>query len=76
MSENSKVLKSKKFDISFKLDAISRVKNGEKQCDVYKDLQINEVTLRGWLRSEASIKETALQLDDSEGLARNRLQLA
>ena len=33
------MLKQKKFDISFKLDAISRVKNGEKQCDVCRQNQ-------------------------------------
>ena len=44
MSEK-KVLKQKKFDISFKLDTISRVKNGEKQCDVCRDLGINEAML-------------------------------
>ena len=75
MSEK-KVLKRKKFDISFKLDAISRVKNGEKQCDVCRDLGINEATLPGWLRSESAIKGTTLQLDESEGLARKRLRLA
>ena len=75
MSEKQ-VLKRKKFDISFKLDTISRVKNGEKQCDVCRDLGINEATLRGWLRSESAIKETMLQLDESEGLARKRLRLA
>ena len=33
MSEK-KALKRKKFDISYKLDAVSRVKSGEKQLDV------------------------------------------
>lgn len=75
MSEK-KVHKRKKFDISFKLDAITRVKNGEKQCVVCKDLGINEATLRGWIRAEASLKQATLQLDESEGLARKRLRLA
>ena len=72
MSEK-KVHKRKKFDISFKLDAISRVKNGEKQCDMCKDLKINEATLCGWIRSEKSLKETMLQLDEKEGLSRKQL---
>ena len=71
-----KVHKRKKFNISFKLDANSRVKNGEKQCEVCKDLQINEATLRGWIRSETSLKETMLQLDEKEGLSRKGLRLA
>ena len=69
-------LKRKKFDISFKLSAVDRVKNGEKQCEVCRDLGINEATLRGWIRSEATVRETTLQLDESEGLSRKRLRLA
>ena len=58
MSEK-KALKRKKFDTSYKLDAVSRVKSGEKQLDVH-----------GWIPSEASIKNSTLHLDESEGLTR------
>ena len=54
---------------------MSRVKNGEKQCGVCRNLGINEGTLRGWIRSEGSIKESTLRLDESEGLARKRMRL-
>lgn len=52
------------------------MKNCAKQCDVCRDLDINEATLRGWLRSESNIKSATMQLDESEGLQRKRLRLA
>ena len=45
MSEKAKVTnRCKKFDLKFKLDAIERVKNGEKQCDICRDLNISVAT--------------------------------
>ena len=63
MSEK-KSLKRKKVDIKFKLDAVSRVKNGEKQCDVCRE---REHCVVGYV--QGFIKESTLQLDESEGRA-------
>jgi len=48
--------KKASYTVAEKLQAISRIRNGEMQCVVYRDLGIPESTLRGWIRDEDNLR--------------------
>jgi len=59
-----------------KLDCVLRVRNGESQAKVCRDIGIPESTLRGWLKDEDKLRDFVADLDKDEGLQRKRIRLA
>ena len=47
--------KRKSYSVKDKLEAVERVKRGESQAKVSRDVSISESTLRGWLKNEAKL---------------------
>lgn len=68
--------KRKQFSVEDKLSILKRIRNGEQQTKVARELDINESTVRGWLRSEEKLKSFAAELDGDEGLKRKRTKSA
>jgi len=54
--------KKSSYTVEDKLKAVSRVRNGERQCVVYRELGIPESTLRGWIRDEDKLRYVSLLL--------------
>ena len=50
-------LKRKVYSVEDKLSAISRVRGGESQAKVSRDLGVAESTLRGWLKDENKLRK-------------------
>ena len=48
--------KKSSYTVEEKLKAISRIRNGERQCVVFRELGIPESTLRGWIKDEANLR--------------------
>ena len=51
-----------------KLDLITRIRNGESQIKVSREMCVAESTLRGWLTDEAKLREFAHTVQDYEAL--------
>lgn len=62
----------KSYSVNEKLRAIERIKNGEKQAKVSRDIGVAESTLRGWLKDEMKLHGFLLSVDESVGLKRKR----
>ena len=62
--------KRKKFTIAEKLECIDRVRDGESQAKVSRDVDVPESTLRGWLSSEDKLRKFVNTIDSEEGLSR------
>jgi len=77
MSESKKLeQKRKAWTVSDKLAAVARVRAGESQAKVSRELVVAESTLRRWLKEEHKLKEFVDNLDESSGLARKQARLA
>ena len=70
------IAKRKAYSVTEKLDAVSRVKNGESQAKVSRDLGMSDSTLRGWIKEELKLREYVHNLDESCGLSRKRARTA
>jgi transposase len=44
--------KLKAYTIEEKLNVIDRTKKGTRQCEIAKELDLPESTLRGWIKNE------------------------
>ena len=55
--------KRKAYSVEVKLSAISRVRGGESQTKVSRDLGVAESTLRGWLKEETMLREFVPSVD-------------
>ena len=67
--------KRKKFTIAEKLECIDRVRDGESQAKVSRDVDVPESTLRGWLSSEDKLRKFVNTIDSEEGLSSKRCKL-
>jgi len=68
--------KRKAWTVSDTLAAVARVRAGESQAKLSRELSVAESTLRGWLKEEEKLKEFVDNLDESSGLARKRARMA
>lgn len=68
--------KRKCYSVREKLNLIDRVRNGEGQTKVAREMSVAESTLRGWLKDEAKLREFVDTVEESEGLARKRARTA
>ena len=58
--------------VELKLKVISRIRNGEQQIKVSRELGIPESTIRGWRKNEDSIRAFVDEVDTPVGLTRKR----
>ena len=68
--------KRKAYSVEEKLAAVNRVRSGESQAKVSRDLSVAESTLRGWLKDEPKLREFVHTVDETGGLARKRARKA
>ncbi|XP_053571416.1 tigger transposable element-derived protein 5 [Bombina bombina] len=66
----------KAYSIKDKLEAIERVKNGERQASVSRDFGVPGGTLRGWLKDEQKLRWFLDQLGGDVGTHRKKMRLA
>ncbi|XP_069813073.1 tigger transposable element-derived protein 5 [Dendropsophus ebraccatus] len=66
----------KAYSIKDKLEAIERVKNGERQASVSRDFGVPGGTLRGWLKDEQKLRWFLDQLGGDVGTQRKKMRLA
>uniref|UniRef100_H3ATC9 HTH CENPB-type domain-containing protein n=1 Tax=Latimeria chalumnae TaxID=7897 RepID=H3ATC9_LATCH len=68
--------KRKNYTVEEKLNAVERVKKGEKQCRVIGDLGISESTLCTWIKDEPKLREHLKKLDSKAGLQCKKMRLS
>ncbi|XP_051697735.2 tigger transposable element-derived protein 5 [Oryctolagus cuniculus] len=66
----------KAYSIKDKLQAIERVKGGERQASVCRDFGVPGGTLRGWLKDEPKLRWFLQQLGGEVGRQRKKMRLA
>ncbi|XP_006830932.1 PREDICTED: tigger transposable element-derived protein 5 [Chrysochloris asiatica] len=66
----------KAYSIKDKLQAIERVKSGERQASVCRDFGVPGGTLRGWLKDEPKLRWFLEQLGGEVGTQRKKMRLA
>ncbi|KAM3929417.1 tigger transposable element-derived protein 5 [Leptodactylus fuscus] len=66
----------KAYSIKDKLEAIERVKKGERQASVSRDFGVPGGTLRGWLKDEQKLRWFLDQLGGDVGTQRKKMRLA
>uniref|UniRef100_A0A8C6RAG1 Tigger transposable element derived 5 n=1 Tax=Nannospalax galili TaxID=1026970 RepID=A0A8C6RAG1_NANGA len=66
----------KAYSIKDKLQAIERVKGGERQASVCRDFGVPGGTLRGWLKDEPKLRWFLDQLGGEVGTQRKKMRLA
>ncbi|XP_006879492.1 PREDICTED: tigger transposable element-derived protein 5 [Elephantulus edwardii] len=71
-----KVAFRKAYSIKDKLQAIERVKGGERQASVCRDFDVPGGTLRGWLKDEPKLRWFLEQLGGEVGTQRKKMRLA
>ncbi|XP_075405302.1 tigger transposable element-derived protein 5 [Tenrec ecaudatus] len=71
-----KVAFRKAYSIKDKLQAIERVKGGERQASVCRDFGVPGGTLRGWLKDEPKLRWFLEQLGGEVGTQRKKMRLA
>ncbi|XP_062424440.1 tigger transposable element-derived protein 5 [Rhea pennata] len=64
------------YSIKDKLEAIERVKKGERQASVCRAFGVPGGTLRGWLKDEAKLRWFLEQLGGEVGTQRKKMRLA
>ena len=72
---SSQSRKRKAYSISEKLALVNRVRSGETQAKVSRELGLAESTLRGWLKDEEKLREACSVMDDC-GQKRKRARTA
>ncbi|KAF6031898.1 TIGD5 [Bugula neritina] len=58
------------YTLEEKFTAVRRIRNGERQCAVSRDMGVHEATLRGWLRDEGKLRAFADDIELSQGIER------
>uniref|UniRef100_H3B7H8 HTH CENPB-type domain-containing protein n=1 Tax=Latimeria chalumnae TaxID=7897 RepID=H3B7H8_LATCH len=66
----------KNYTVEEELNAVERVKKGEKQCRVIADLGIPESTLRTWIIDEPKLREHLKKIDSKAGLPCKKMRLS
>ncbi|KAM4865426.1 tigger transposable element-derived protein 5 [Thomomys bottae] len=66
----------KAYSIKDKLQAVERVKGGERQASVCRDFGVPGGTLRGWLKDEPKLRRFLDQLGGEVGTQRKKMRLA
>lgn len=66
----------KAYSIKDKLQAIERIKGGERQASVCRDFGVPGGTLRGWLKDEPKLRWFLEQLGGEVGTQRKKMRLA
>jgi len=61
------------YTIEEKLAAVSRFRNGVRQCTLVKELGVNESTLRSWIRSEDTLRAHVDKADGEPALKMRRV---
>ncbi|KAM9308483.1 tigger transposable element-derived protein 5 [Gastrophryne carolinensis] len=64
------------YSIKDKLEAIERVKRGERQASVSRDFGVPGGTLRGWLKDERKLRWFLERLGGDAGTQRKKMRLA
>ncbi|XP_048338909.1 tigger transposable element-derived protein 5 [Sphaerodactylus townsendi] len=72
----SKMAFRRAYSIKDKLQAIERVKKGERQASVCRDFGVPGGTLRGWLKDERKLRWFLAQLGGEVGTHRKKMRLA
>ncbi|XP_061463088.1 tigger transposable element-derived protein 5 [Rhineura floridana] len=72
----SKMAFRRAYSIKDKLQAIERVKKGERQASVCRDFGVPGGTLRGWLKDENKLRWFLDQLGGEVGTHRKKMRLA
>ncbi|XP_053251120.1 tigger transposable element-derived protein 5 [Podarcis raffonei] len=72
----SKMAFRRAYSIKDKLQAIERVKRGERQASVCRDFGVPGGTLRGWLKDESKLRWFLDQLGGEVGTHRKKMRLA
>ncbi|XP_054841919.1 tigger transposable element-derived protein 5 [Eublepharis macularius] len=72
----SKMAFRRAYSIKDKLQAIERVKKGERQASVCRDFGVPGGTLRGWLKDEMKLRWFLDQLGGEVGTHRKKMRLA
>ncbi|XP_053373996.1 jerky protein homolog-like [Mercenaria mercenaria] len=67
--------KRKAYTISEKLHVVDRIRNGETQAKVSREIGVSDSTIRGWLKDEAKLRGASSSLEDS-GQVRKRARTA
>ena len=60
------------YTVEEKLQAVSRYRNGERQCTLVRELGVPEGTLRGWIRNEANLRSFVDDTDSPQSLKRKK----
>ena len=68
--------KRKAYSVRDRLAAIDRIKSGESQANVEREIGTVSSTLRGWLKEETKLREFVHSVDENGGLARKRARAA
>lgn len=72
---SSQSRKRKAYSITEKLGVVDRIRSGETQVKVSRELGIADSTLRGWLKDEEKLREACSAMDDC-GQKRKRARTA
>ncbi|KAH3778643.1 hypothetical protein DPMN_180113 [Dreissena polymorpha] len=65
----------KAYSIAEKLNLVDRLRRGDAQATVSRDLNITESTLRGWLKDESKLRSSLADMD-CKGSQRKRQRTA
>ena len=60
--------KRKAYTVRGKLDLVIRIRKGESQCKVSREMCVPESTLRGWLKDEMKLREFVHTVEEDDGL--------
>ena len=68
--------KRKAYTVREKLQLVTRMRNGEAQCKISREMGIPESTLRGWLKDEVKLREFVHTLQDDDSLLRKKTRFS
>ena len=64
------------YSVNDKLTVIERVRKGESQAKLSRELNVAESTIRSWLKDENKLREFVHTVDEDDGLLRKRAHKA
>ena len=67
--------KRKAYAVRGKLDLVIRIRKGESQCKVSREMCVPESTLRGWLKDEMKLREFIHTVEEDDGLRRKKTRV-
>ena len=66
--------KRKAYSVCEKLRLVTRIRNGETQCKVSREMCIPESTLRGWIKDEVKLRKFAHTVQEDDGLQQKKIR--